>query len=115
MMHNCSFAEYEEDEKDAYEKSPMMKQFKEALSIEMVISPSESNPFAWIDEIESEWLTLAVKELTEEEKYLLTGLVMNQYTLVELAEQMGQVPSWITWKKEEIRKKLEKAKVKHTS
>ena len=114
-IHNCSFAEFEENDIDVYEKNPMMKKFKEALTVEMEISPSANNPFAWLDELDSEWLTLAVKGLEEEEKYLVTGLIVNQYTLVELAEQMGQTPSWITWKKGEIRKKLEKAKANHTS
>ena len=116
-LHNCSFAEYEEKDIDAYEKSPMMKRFREALSTEMEISFSMNRSFGWIDEMDGEWLTYALRSLSEEEKEVLTLLMEEEFSRNEVAKKLGKVPTWVTWKKKAIREKLERARsiANHTS
>ena len=93
----------------------MIKQFREVLSIEMEISYRSNDPFGWIDEMDSEWLTNALRSLSGEEKELLTMLVEENLSQEETAKRLGKNPSWVIWKKKIIREKLEKEKANYKS
>lgn len=116
-IHNRSFAEFEESNCDAGENSPVMKENLDVMSVQMDFSYRAGGRYGWIDEMDSEWLALALKQLTGEEIELLTVLFDEEYSQTEAAKKLGKSPAWIVWKKKAIREKLERARsmVNHTS
>lgn len=68
-------------------RNPLLKKFKEAISVEM--EPDYSNPFWWFDTLENEKLIAAISVLSDDEKMLITLLAINEYCLKDAGQYFG--------------------------
>lgn len=84
VMHTQSF-DFEAFEGEADEgQNPLYDKFLEALSVtEEYISEER---FGWLEEIENPKLAKSLKQLTEEEKELLTEWIVDGLTQKEMAD-----------------------------
>lgn len=92
---------FDDDELDDG-KNPLLDKFGEALTVELDLS--SVSRYSWIEEIENEGLAAALKSMPQDYIELLTELVIDRKTQVEIAKDRGVVKSAITNKMKRIEK-----------
>ena len=70
------------------ENSPLMKRYREVTTVTDTYHETKSG-FAWIGEIENEWLLSALENLSELDLKILTLYVYAGYTESEIAGELG--------------------------
>ena len=85
-------------------RNPLLKKFREAVSVEM--EPDHSDPFWWFDTLENEKLIAAVRRLSDDEKMLITLLAVNEYSLEEAGLYFGITKQGARHQKEILYKKI---------
>lgn len=76
-----------DDEGDDEAKNPLYKKFLHCFAKED--KHWESERFGWIEDIENKRLYRAVKQLSDEDKELLTKLLFDEYSQTQVAKKEG--------------------------
>ena len=82
--------------------------FMENFSVTMEISYRSEGRYGWIDEMDSEELTVALKALPDTEKEILTLLFEEGKTQEQIAAAMGRNQSWVCREMKKLRNILNK-------
>ncbi len=98
---------FDDDEELDDGKNPLLDKFGEALTVELDLS--SVSRYSWIEEIENEGLAAALKSMPQDYIELLTELVIDRKTQVEIAKDRGVVKSAITNKMKRIEKIIRKS------
>ena len=77
-----------EEHEDEDWESPLLKNYREAISCEYDIFGSHSR-YWWLEEITNPCLTIGIGSLSEEDKELLTLYIVEQKTECEIASALG--------------------------
>lgn len=93
------FAAVEAEDKEL--QNPLYKKFSDKLSVTMNFA--DASRYAWIDEIEDEKLSAAIKNLSVAQIELLTEMVMSDKTASEIAREQRVSQQAISKKLKKIR------------
>lgn len=97
---------FDDDELDDG-KNPLLDKFGEALTVEL--DWSSVSRYSWTEEISDERLVIALKNMPQDYIELLTELVIDRKTQVEIAKDRSVVKSAITNKMKRIEKIIRKS------
>ena len=85
-------------------KSKSLLRFLDALSVNM--TPWQSEPYGWIEEISSENLVRTLKKLSDEDLELLNRYAMLEQTQREIAAENGLSQTGVSYRLSQLKKKF---------
>lgn len=78
---------FDEENVDDETKNPLLKKFLHKFSV--VDKHFEDERFGWIEQIEDKRLYKSIKTLTDRDKEILTLLVVDGFSVTQIAKQLG--------------------------
>lgn len=89
------------------DNSALLHRFFDSFAV-MPKEVDDSRRDSWVDEIESEWLFDALRQLSPEDTELLTLYVFEEYGVTEIATMQGVAHPTVSKKLKRIKKYLKK-------
>lgn len=104
-LHNQPIEDFDKGDSNS-EETPLMKRFKESLSVEDDYMNDET--CEWIESLENPALVNGLKALKPKQLKIMELLIVNELTHEEIAEELGLERSTVTRNISRIKNKIKK-------
>lgn len=104
------FQKFDDGDTAGEGNSALLMKFFDALAV-MPKESDETDRYAWLDEIESEEVSKALRKLSQQQIEILTLVVFEGYTATETGRILGLTQQGVSWHISKIKKVLKNLKI----